>query len=339
MDTVMTSAMAGPDEDISPSEISHHTPDSAISVLYVDDEPLLLEVGKAYLEKSGQFRVDCLESATMALEVMKTRTYDAVISDYQMPEMNGIVFLKAVRKSWPAIPFIIFTGRGREEVVIEALNCGADHYLQKGGDPKSQFAELMHTITRSVEHRRANETILHLNRLHAVVSRINRAVIHIRDRQELLHEACRIAVEEGKFLMAWIGLVDRATLRVIPVAACGYEEGYLSNLSVSIENIPTGMGLTGTAIREGRPVISNDIASDPRMNNYHAEAARRGYRSSAAIPLVCNGHAIGAIRFYSAEVNFFSDREIRLLEELVADICFALELIGNDGRPGPEDMF
>jgi GAF domain-containing protein len=224
-------------------------------------------------------------------------------------------------------------------VVIEALNCGADHYLQKGGEPKSQFAELMHTITRSVEHRRANETILHLNRLYAVVSRINRAVIHIRNRQELLMEACRIAVEEGTFLMAWIGMVDPITHEVHPVAACGYEEGYLNSLSVSIDNVPTGMGLTGTAIREGRPMISNDIASDPRMENYRSEAAQRGYRSSAAIPLVCSGKAIGAIRFYAAEVNFFNDREIRLLEELVANICFALELIENNGKPCPEDRW
>ena len=216
-------------------------------------------------------------------------------------------------------------------MVIEALNCGADHYLQKGGEVKSQFAELMHMITRSVERRRANDTILHLNRLYSVISRTNRAVIHLRDRHELLLEACRIAVDEGKFLMAWIGMVDTATHEVRPVAACGYEDGYLSNLSVSVDNIPAGMGLTGTSIREGRPMISNDIARDLRMKNYWSEAARRGYRSSAAIPLVCSGKAIGAMRFYTAELNFFNDREIRLLLELVPDICFAVERIDNDG--------
>jgi len=301
-----------------------------ISVLYVDDDPTLLDIGKLYLEKSGRVQVDILTSASAALEKIRTTKYDAIVSDYQMPEMDGIEFLKKIRAAWPDLPFIIFTGRGREEVVIEALNCGADHYLQKGGEPKSQFAELVHIITRSVERKRAGETILHLNRLYAVVSRINRAVIHIRDRHELLMEACRIAVEEGKFLMAWIGMVDRETHSVLPVAACGYEEGYLSNISVSTDNIPSGIGLTGTAIRERRPMISNNIASDPRMENYRHEAARRGYRSSAAIPLICGGRAIGAIRFYSAEVNFFNDREILLLEELVADICFALELIDTE---------
>jgi CheY-like chemotaxis protein len=303
-----------------------------ISVLYVDDNPALLDVGKMYLERTGRFRVDTRESAAEALEVLKSSPYDVVISDYQMEGMDGIMFLKKVRLAWPDLPFIIFTSRGREEIVIEALNCGADHYLQKGGEPKSQFAEMVHILSRAVERKRANDIILHLNRLYAVLSRTNRAVIRIRDRQELLREACRIAVDEGKFLMAWIGLVDPATHEVHPVAACGYEDGYLSTLSVSIDNVPKGMGLTGTSIREKRPLISNDISSDPLMTGYQAEAARRGYRSSASIPLICNREAIGAMRFYSSEKNFFSNREILLLDELVTDICFALELIDNNGK-------
>jgi DNA-binding response OmpR family regulator len=308
-----------------------------ISVLYVDDEPVLLEIAKIYLERSGQFRVDTVASAPAALEIMKTRSYDAIISDYQIPGMDGIELLKQIRATRPTLPFIIFTGRGREEVIIEALNCGVDYYLQKGGEPKSQFAELSHVITRAVERKRANDTILHLNRLYAVLSRTNRAVIRIRDRKQLLEEACRIAVDEGKFLMAWIGLVDPVTHEVRPVAACGYEEGYLSTVSVSIDHIPKGMGLTGTAIRECRPMISNNIPSDPRMKNYWNEAARRGYRSSASIPLVCNGEAIGAMRLYTLEKNFFNDREIQLLQELVTDICFALELIDNDEKSCPMD--
>jgi PAS domain S-box-containing protein len=73
-----------------------------------------------------------------------------------MPEMNGIAFLKALRASGNTTPFIIFTGRGREEVVIEAINSGADFYLQKGGDPKSQFAELAHKIRHAISQKRAD---------------------------------------------------------------------------------------------------------------------------------------------------------------------------------------
>jgi CheY-like chemotaxis protein len=298
-----------------------------ISILYVDDDPLLLEVGKRFLEKSGAFHVDILDSAPEALKRIRTTRYDAIISDYQMPQMDGITFLKAVRVQYPNLPFIIFTGKGREEIVIEALNNGADHYLQKGGDPKAQFAELKHNVERAVERKRAHDTIIHLNRLNSVLSSTNRAVIRSRDRQALLNETCRIAIEEGKFLMAWIGMIDIATRTVNPVAACGYVDGYLNTLSIHVDNIPQSMGLTGTAIREGRAIISNDIESDPRMAHCRDEAAKRGYRSSASIPLRCNKKMLGAVRFYSGEKDFFNDLEIQLLEDLVADICFALEIL------------
>jgi CheY-like chemotaxis protein len=303
-----------------------------ISVLYVDDDPILLDIGKLYLEQSGTIQVDLLDSASAALEKLRATRYDAVISDFQMPEMDGIAFLKAVRAEHPHLPFIIFTGKAREDIIIEALNNGADYYTQKGGDPRPQFTDLIHNIERAVERKQAQDTIIHLSRLNAVLSSTNRAVIRIRDRTALLNEACRIAVEEGKFLMAWIGMVDLEKRSVRPVAACGYEDGYLSNISISVDNIPEGMGLTGTAIRERRPVISNDIESDPLMAHYLEKAATRGYRSSASLPLHSNDRIIGAMRFYSAEKNFFNEREVQLLEELVTDICFALEIMENNGH-------
>jgi PAS domain S-box-containing protein len=126
-----------------------------LSLLYVDDEPGLLDIGKLFLETSGDFAVTTALSGSEGLAALAAHSFDAIISDYQMPEMNGIELLKAVRKSHGSIPFILFTGRGREEVVIEAINNGADFYLQKGGDPKAQFAELAHKIRQAVSKRQA----------------------------------------------------------------------------------------------------------------------------------------------------------------------------------------
>jgi PAS domain S-box-containing protein len=138
-----------------------------ISVLYVDDEPGLLEVGKLFLEQSGQFSVDIITSAPAALALLQEKTYDAIISDYQMPVMDGIGFLKKVRSSGNTIPFILFTGRGREEVVIQALNEGADFYLQKGGEPVAQFTELAHQVRQAVQQRKAEISIRDLERREA----------------------------------------------------------------------------------------------------------------------------------------------------------------------------
>lgn len=125
-----------------------------ISVLYVDDENDLCELGKLFLEQDTEFSVDTHTSAREALASPKLRTYDAIISDYQMPEMDGIEFLQDVRAQYGDLPFILFTGRGREEIVIAAINHGVDFYLQKGGDPTAQFAELAHKVRNSVERRR-----------------------------------------------------------------------------------------------------------------------------------------------------------------------------------------
>lgn len=130
-----------------------------IQILYVDDEPDLLELGKIFLELLGDFSVTTITDANKAFEQIDSQLFDIIISDYQMPEVNGIEFLKKVRNSGNSIPFILFTGRGREEIVIQALNEGADFYLQKGGDPKSQFTELAHKIRQAVKQRKLEKSI------------------------------------------------------------------------------------------------------------------------------------------------------------------------------------
>ncbi len=128
-------------------------------VLYVDDEPDLLELGKLFLERDGDIVVETTASGTAALDLLPAAEFDAIVSDFQMPGMDGIELLKAVRASASTIPFILFTGRGREEVVVDALNNGADFYLQKGGDPTAQFTELAHKIRLAVSRRRAERAL------------------------------------------------------------------------------------------------------------------------------------------------------------------------------------
>jgi len=128
-------------------------------VLYIDDEKDLLDMGKIFLEQSGYLHVDTTPSVTEALDKLKHRQYDGIISDYQMPRMNGIEVLRYIRSHYKDLPFILFTGKGREEVVIEALNSGADFYIQKGGDPKSQFVELEHKIKNAINRRRIHDEL------------------------------------------------------------------------------------------------------------------------------------------------------------------------------------
>ncbi|MDD1723943.1 MAG: response regulator [Methanospirillum sp.] len=125
-----------------------------VSVLLVDDEQAILDIARAFLERHGEFSVVTALSASEGLQLLKEQEFDAVISDYEMPVMNGLNFLKTIREEKNHIPFIIFTGRGREDVVIEALNAGADYYIQKGGDPRAQFTELAYKIRESVRKKK-----------------------------------------------------------------------------------------------------------------------------------------------------------------------------------------
>jgi PAS domain S-box-containing protein len=130
-----------------------------IKVLYVDDEPVLLEIAKIFLEKSQEFSIDVTTSVQDIINSEKLKSYDAIISDYQMAGMDGITFLKHIHAEFGDIPFIIFTGKGREDVVIAALNNGADYYVNKGIDPRSRFDELSHKVKKAVRKRQERESI------------------------------------------------------------------------------------------------------------------------------------------------------------------------------------
>ena len=130
-----------------------------VSVLYVDDEPALLEPTKLSLEKQGRLSVDTTTSVRSAREMMEKKVYDVIVSDYQMPGTDGIEFLRQLRMEGNTVPFIIFTGKGREDAVIEAYNSGADFYLAKGGNPKAMFLDLTHKIEQVVNRRRAEDAL------------------------------------------------------------------------------------------------------------------------------------------------------------------------------------
>lgn len=168
-----------------------------ISALYVDDDPSFLEIGKMFLEHSGMIQITTAISAKAALETMQEQIFDVIISDYEMPGMNGIEFLKKIREKNAIIPFIIFTGRGREDVAIEALNSGASFYLQKDGNPAALFIELINMVNRAVQHAHAafelekkNEELTSLNEeLAASEEELRRTIEQLALQSEQIRES------------------------------------------------------------------------------------------------------------------------------------------------------
>ncbi|PKL60617.1 MAG: hypothetical protein CVV33_01760 [Methanomicrobiales archaeon HGW-Methanomicrobiales-4] len=128
-------------------------------ILFIDDETDLLDMGRMFLEHSGEFTVTTISDAETALYLINKKPFDAIVSDYDMPKITGIDLLSRLKENGDTTPFIIFTGKGREEVVIEALNKGADFYIQKTGDPKSEFAELASKIQYAISRRHAEKEL------------------------------------------------------------------------------------------------------------------------------------------------------------------------------------
>jgi len=189
-------------------------------------------------------------------------------------------------------------------------------------------------MIEDISERKSQELkITRLNRIHEVLSGINSAIVRIRDRQQLFAEACRIAVEHGKFSMSWIGMLDEATQAIRPVAKMGREEGYLERLNLTIASDNTGnLAMAVEAIARRSPVLCNDIAIDGRMRPWRAAALERGYRSSATFPLMLGQQAVGVFVLYASEPGFFDEEEMRLLSELAGDISFGLEHIAGQER-------
>jgi PAS domain S-box-containing protein len=127
---------------------------NAIHILLVDDDNNFLEAAQQILESEHGFKVDKAVSVEDAYLKMAKNQYDAIVSDYEMPLKDGLTFLKEHVTSKTEIPFILFTGKGREEIAIEALNLKASGYVNKHGEPKTVYAELTHCILQGVEQKR-----------------------------------------------------------------------------------------------------------------------------------------------------------------------------------------
>ena len=131
-----------------------------IRILQVDDDPLVLKAAKILLESQYAFEVTSAASGHDALALFHTGKYDAIVSGYDIPEMNGIALLSTIRQSGSDIPFIVFTEKNREEVTIEALNSGADFYLQKGENTQALYTQLANQIQQAVRRRSAEKAIV-----------------------------------------------------------------------------------------------------------------------------------------------------------------------------------
>jgi diguanylate cyclase (GGDEF)-like protein/PAS domain S-box-containing protein len=187
-------------------------------------------------------------------------------------------------------------------------------------------------LARDVTQRRMQQLkIDRLTRIRDVLTSINAAIVRIRDRQHLFEDTCRIAVEHGRFKMAWIGVAQPSGRKVTPVAWHGDDHGYLEEVAESLRTMPQDPGIAARVLQDSSPVVINDIAADPRVV-FKASALKRGYRSCVVMPLVVDQEPAGVLTLYSTETGVFDQDEMRLLDDLAGDIGLAMAYIDKEEK-------
>jgi PAS domain S-box-containing protein len=178
----------------------------------------------------------------------------------------------------------------------------------------------------NAERKQTERHIKQLNRVYSVLSDVNETIVRETDVQAMLEAVCRIAVEQGKFRMAWVGLFTTETQMLRPVASSGVVEGYMDLVKLNLRDATTATGPAVRCILSGEHAICNDVAHDPLFLPWRDEALRRGYQSSGAFPLKIEDKVVGVYTLYADEPGFFNGDELRLLDELAMDISFAMEV-------------
>jgi PAS domain S-box-containing protein len=168
------------------------------------------------------------------------------------------------------------------------------------------------------------ERIRKLNRVYAMLSDINQAIVRIREPQALFEKACSIAVEKGNFPLTWIGLVDESTEEIHVAASAG-------GSGVSLEKIRFSSKIDA-ALRRGEHVVSNKIGQGEPRVPYHEVGIEHGFRSAASFPLRVHSRTCGTVNFFAAEPDFFDEEELKLLDELAMDISFAMEFAEKEAE-------
>ena len=182
------------------------------------------------------------------------------------------------------------------------------------------------------ERKHTEERLLKLNRIYEVTSNINTTIVHATEQQKLFDEVCRIAVDDGKFIMATIGLIDEGSKKIISVAHHGFIGDYLENMNINLNDKKFADCPTSISVETKEYCICNDIETDIRMKMWSGLAIKNGYRSFCTIPLLVFGKVYGLIYLYSEQKYFFDEEEMRLLEEMATDVSYCIENIYNEKK-------
>jgi diguanylate cyclase (GGDEF)-like protein len=285
-----------------------------------------------------QAKAKVMQSIIAAFDLMDMRTQQSVIARARIAFWLRVVFVvfgvMLILMLWRAYRTLhAILGASVDELHEQIVRLGSgdfsEHISVGEGMRNSVLGWLAETqsnlATVEAARRRAEAKSLRLTQLYAALSQCNQAIVRCTGEAELFPQICRDAVVFGGMKMAWIGMLDETSQSIKSVACYGSGIEYLDGIEISIdENLPTGRGPTGTAVREDRPYWCQDFQHDPATAVWHERGAKFDWQASAALPLHRSGKPAGAFTLYGDEINLFDDAARSLLLEMAMDIDHAI---------------
>jgi diguanylate cyclase len=197
-----------------------------------------------------------------------------------------------------------------------------------GGQPN----RIVGVATDITERKLADARIQHLNRVYAVLSAINSLIVRTQSHEELYWEACRLAVKQGDFEVAWIASVNQTGAQIVPVAWAG-NSAEIANAALHLTPFAIDLDVAiKTACRTKRPHICTNLKSQAGTILFSQSLIERGCQSLVTLPLIVENEAMGCVILVTSRVGSFDTGEMRLLTQLAGDISFAVDHIDKVDR-------
>jgi diguanylate cyclase (GGDEF)-like protein len=309
-----------------------------LQMILVEDNVADAEIVRRHLKKTGlEFDIRRVQTESEMMQAFAEVQPSLIISDFSLPQFDGLRALELAVANSPNTPFIFVSGTIGEERAIDALRKGATDYVLKTNlsrlssaiERALREASIQASERDSERYRRDQEIRLQrLTRSYRMLSSTSSAILRLHDRAELLDEVCRIASQQGGYERVVISLVD-ANENCLRLRACA---GADSQALRAREVVPLDgevVSLAKSALKSGLPEIVNDAAAECPTADREIWLAN-GWQACAALPLMVDGTPIGAMTLYSSHAGVFDDAELGVLLELTANVCFALQYLDKD---------
>jgi diguanylate cyclase (GGDEF)-like protein len=304
-----------------------------VRVLFVEDIETDAEIAVRRVRRDGvQCSYTRVETEDAFCAALRERAYDIILSDFSLPQFDGMSALALANREVPEVPFIFVSGTIGEERAIEALRCGAVDYVLKSN--LKRLAPAVMRALREAEQRAERalqqQRITRLTRILEMLSGINTAVVRIRDRLELLSEACRIAVTTGQYATALVSFVEPGSRMARPCAWAGEVAEDMDTRVFAIAHSPDeDSSVTGRVLRSGEVFLCNDTSATDLVLPSLKNAA---FQSIVGLPLKVDGTTVGAIALTAHDRNTITVEEMALLGEVASNLSFALQYFEKENE-------